>query len=208
MAHLFYQFCLRVGLCQDVLVNYFMLVSHRHHKLLSAQAGANLSIYRRTSVLPNMIFKMHWLQTFDLRDCFNVDLRRINHTSQNLRSNPSHQQVHLVWLEPNLKFLDSMEPQSFLELKFLIAQMMAKRKALVSNFLDKWFDGCDPYLSTIGITKETRSGDLKGEDFLRIFLHLRGLPSYKSSTFIHAVSSCEPWYQRFQDKRVRATGTC
>lgn len=207
MTHLFYQFCLRIGLCQDVLVNYYILISHRHYKLLSARAGGNLNLYRRTSVLPNMIFNMHRLHTFNLKESFRIDLKKINQANYNIKASSAQQQVHLLRLEPKQDFLDSMSPKSLLELKFLVTQMMAKRKTLVFKFLDRWFDDCEPFLTTIGITEATRSGDLNNEEYLRIFRYLQSKSSYKSSTFIHAVASCEPWYQKFQDQRLRVTGT-
>lgn len=203
MTHLFYQYCLKIGLCNDIFVHHYILLSNRQYKLLNAQVGGNLKLYRRISVLPNMLFKIHWLKTFDLKECFDIDLKNIN---ERKNADPSQRQVHLAWFEPKQEFLDSMEPASFLELKFLVTQMMERRTTFVYEFLERWFDGCGLYLSTLGITNSTRTGDLSYEDYQRIFAYLRARPNYKNSTFMHAVSSHEPWHDRFRRQLQRAVG--
>lgn len=132
---------------------------------------------------------MEKLDSYDLKECFGINLRKIQKTSS--ANNGSYTKVHLVRLKPRLDIIDRLSPRSLIEFRFLVTQMMHKRSGLVTTFLDRFFDSYREDLAPIGINNSTKSGQLSREQYLELFLYLNNRPDYKGSTFLQAVAGGE-----------------
>lgn len=179
--NLYYQLALRIGLCSSTLINYYFLVSDRQYNYLDAKPAGNLSRYRSTTVLYNTIFKIHHLETFDLKSCFKINVRKIQGTSASTKS--SYKKVHMIWLEPRLDVINNQDGQSLIEFRFLVSQLMHKRTSQVIASLEKWFDNCSYDLSKIGVTRSTRSGDLTIQQYYQLFEYVKNRQDYSRSIF-------------------------
>lgn len=189
LRNLYYQVCLRLGLCSNYFVNYYFLMSDRQWAYMTAKTGDNMMLYRSYSVLYNTIFRMRTLDSYDLGKCFNINIRKIQNTAS--ARNSAYSKVHLVLLQPNLDVINILSPRSFLEFRFLVTQMMHKRTRLVFTFLDSFFNNYKNDLTSIGVDGTTRCGDLTKEQYFDLFLYLAKRPDYRSSTFLQAVSKVE-----------------
>lgn len=186
---LYYQMCLRLGLCSNSWIEYYMLMSDRQHAYLEAKPSEDMRIYRSSSVLYNTIFNVRTLESYDLEKCFGISIRKIQKTSAT--NNASYRKVHLVCLEPRTGVLEQLEPRAFIEFRFLVTQMMHKRTGLVVKFLDRFFDNFSHDIHHLGIEETTRSGDLSKDQYYKLFLYLKSREDYKNSTFLQAAARAE-----------------
>lgn len=187
--NLYYQMTLKLGLCSHIRVQYYFLVSDRTYRYLIAKPSENLKNYRASSILYNTIFRINKLDSFDLESCFGISVRKLQKTSES-RSD-SYRMVHLIWLEPRVDVIEQLGPRSLLEFRFLVSQMMQRRTVGVVRFLDNWFGNCASDMKSLGISEDTRSGDLTAEQFLKVHLYLRSRDGYSNSTFLQAAASFE-----------------
>lgn len=197
LRNLYYQVCLRLGLCSNSLVHYYFLMSDRQHAYLVARPRENMRLYRSASVLYNTIFNLRTLESYNLEKCFGINVKKIQNTAAN--NIASYRKVHLVWFEPRLDVINTLTPRSLIEFRFLVTQMMHKRTGLVVKFLDRFFDDFRKDLSLIGIEDSTRSGDISKEQYYKLFIYLKDRPDYKNSTFLQAVASAEENVLSLQD---------
>lgn len=181
--------CLRLGLCSQTFIHYYFLMSDRQFMYMNARPGEAFNHYRTSTVVYNTIFNVHKLESFDLQSCFEIELKKIQKTVSSRA--PRYQQVHLVWLEPRLDILNSNSSNQMLEFRFLMTQLLHRRKALVLKEIQKWFDVDKAELLNMGIGSQTRSGDLDIKQYIKLFSYLKNQPNYKDSTFIEAVRSVE-----------------
>ena len=181
--------CLRLGLCSNSLIHYYFLMSDRQCLYLNSRHSENMALYRSSTVLYNTIFKIRTLESYDLRNCFGISIRKIQKTAAN--RNPSYKKVHLLWLEPRLDVISSLSPRSLVEFRFLVTQMMQKRRCLVVTFLDKFFNDFREDLFQLGIDETTQSGDLDKEQYYKLYLYLRNREDYSRSTFLQAAAQAE-----------------
>lgn len=189
LRNLYYQISLRIGLCANTLVHYHFLMSDRQYAYFVAKPGQNMRLYRSSTILYNTIFNIRRLESFDLETCFGINVRKIQNTAQiNI---PSYRKVHLVWLEPRLDVINNLNSRSLVEFRFLVTQMMHKRRMLVVSFLDKWFENFRDDIGQLGINDTTRSGDLEKDQFFKLYLYLRSREDYKKSTFLQAAAQAE-----------------
>lgn len=186
---LYYQMCLRLGLCSNSLIHYYILMSDRQHAYLEAKPCENMRLYRSSSVLYNTIFDVKTLDSYDLQKCFGITIRKLQKTSAT--NNDSYRKVHLVCLEPRLDVLKQLDPRAFIEFRFLVTQMMHKRTGLVVSFLDRFFDNYKDDIRLLGIEESTRSGDMDREQYYKLFLYLKNRSDYKNSTFLQAAARAE-----------------
>jgi hypothetical protein len=186
---LYYQMCLRLGLCSNLWIHYYILMSDRQHAYLKAKPCEDMRLYRSSSVLYNTIFNVRTLESYDLQDCFGIPIRKIQKTSAT--NNASYRKVHLVCLEPQRDRLNQLDPRAFIEFRFLVTQMMHKRTGLVVTFLDRFFDNYRDDIRQLGVEESTRSGDLSKEQYYRLFLYLKSRMDYKNSTFLQAAARAE-----------------
>lgn len=189
LRHLYYQVCLRLGLCSNSFVHYYFLMSDRQQAYMEAKPGHNMRLYRSSSVLYNTIFDMKTLESYDLEKCFGINLRKIQKTAK--ANNASYKRVHLVLMKPNLDVINSLGPGALLEFRFLVTQMMQKRRVLVLEFLDRFFDNYKDDVAKVGINETTRAGDLSKEQYYQLFVYLNSRLDYRGSTFLQAVASGE-----------------
>uniref|UniRef100_A0A6G1SP28 Uncharacterized protein n=1 Tax=Aceria tosichella TaxID=561515 RepID=A0A6G1SP28_9ACAR len=186
---LYYQMCLRLGLCSNAWIHYYILMSDRQHAYLEAKPCVNMRLYRSSSVLYNTIFNTKTLESYDLQKCFGIPIRKIQKTSAT--NNASYRSVHLVCLEPRQDVLKQLDPRAFIEFRFLVTQMMHRRTGLVVAFLDRFFDDYKGDIRHLGIEDSTRSGDMSKEQYFRLFLYLKNRADYKNSTFLQAAARSE-----------------
>jgi len=189
LTNLYYQICCKFGLCATQLVNYYFLISDRQKNYLDARPSEDMRLYRSTTILYNTIFNITTLDSFDLRSCFGISVRKLQNTSA--AHNSLYKSVHLVSLEPRLEIINRMDARSFVEFRFLVTQMMHKRTGLVNDFLARFFNDFDHDLTFIGIDRSTRCGDLNRDQYFNLFLYLKNRYDYSNSTFLQAVASSD-----------------
>lgn len=189
LKNLYNQMSLRIGLCSNTLIHCYFLMSERQFNYLIAKPGENFHLYRSSTILYNTIFNVHKLDVYDLKSCFEINLKKIQSTSHSNRT--SYKNVYLVWLEPKVNIISKLDGKSLLEFRFLVNQMMQRRKCLVISSLERWFDNCSTHLEQYGITRSTRSGDLSIKQYYDLFMYLKNREDYKGSTFLQAVASTE-----------------
>lgn len=189
LRNIYYQMCLKIGLCSDTLVHYYFLISDRQYNYLVAKPKVNLRYYRSHTVLYNTIFNIHKLDSYDLGHCFQIPIREIQKTAQ--AKNSSYKDVHLLWLEPRLDVLGDDKSRFLLGFRFLVNQIMYKRTALVLPFVQQWFGDCTDDVFKLGITKSTKAGDLEIEQYYLLHKYLINRPDYKTSTFLEAAAMVE-----------------
>lgn len=189
LRNLYYQFALNMGLCSNNFIHYYFLMSERQYNYLSAKPKEKFKHYRSTTVLYNTIFKIHPLDVFDLKECFDISIKSIQNTSKIHKS--SYQKVYMIWLEPRLEIMTNSDSKSLIEYRFLINQLMHKRTSSISATLEKYFDNCGRDLSQMDISKESRSGDLTHEEYFRLFKYLRSREDYPQSTFLQAAAHAD-----------------
>lgn len=186
---LYYQNCLRLGLSSNSWVSYYFLMSDRQHAYLYAQPSKNMRFYRSSTVLYNTIFDIKTLESYELENCFGINIKKLQKTSVN--NNSAYKKVHLVWLEPRKDTIHQLEPRAFIEFRFLVTQMMHKPTGLTTKFLDRFFDNYKQDILQLGISESTRSGDLSQEQFYGLFLYLKRRGDYETSTFLQAAARAE-----------------
>lgn len=186
LRNLFYQMCLRIGLCSNTLLHYYFLMSDRQFHYLNAKPCSSFRHYRSSTVIYNTIFKVHNLESFDLKESFGIKLNKIQKTADN--NQMSYQRVNLVWLEPRLSVVDQLNSRRLVEFRFLVNQLMHRRTSLVLPVVEKWFDSCAQDVARFGINASSRSGDLDRGQYVHLFTYLRNRPDYKNSTFLQAAA--------------------
>lgn len=181
--------CLKIGLCSDTLVHYYFLTSDRQYNYLIAKPKIDLRYYRSHTVLYNTIFNIHRLESYDLNNCFRIPIRDIQKTAQT--KNSSYKEVHLLWLEPRLDVLGDQDSRFLLGFRFLVNQIMYRRRALILPIVQQWFGDCTDDVFRLGITDSTRAGDLEVEQYYMLHRYLINRPDYRNSTFLEAAASVE-----------------
>lgn len=189
LTNLYYQMCLKIGLCSNTLIHYYFLMSDRQYMYLNSRPRENMRLYRSSTVLYNTIFNIRPLESYDLKECFGISVKKIQKTTPNNIS--SYRRVHLIWLEPRLDVINTLNPRSLVEFRFLVTQMMQKRRGLVVSFLDKFFDNFRSEIYRLGISEATRSGDLDKDQYYKLYLYLRSRKDYKNSTFLQAAACAD-----------------
>lgn len=184
LRSLYYQATLKTGLFSIINPICYLLISDRYFNILSAKPGHKLTLYRPGSVLYNSVFNMNKIDSFDLEKSFGLSLKKIQRATQG--QNLENPKVHMIRVEPKSEIIDSLSPQCFLEFRFLVSQLMARRKALVLPSLEKWLDIDQEDIKKINIDKSQRTGDLNHEHYLRLFMYIRKLPNYRGSVFMQA----------------------
>lgn len=189
LRNIYYQAALRLGPYSDTFVDYYLLLSDRLYSNLSAKPGGNLVNYRGKSVFHSTFFKLHSLDQFNLKNCFNIGLHRIQSTAKS--NNSLYENVHWVRWEPNVERINEVGPNFMIEYKFFVHQIMSKRTALVMPSVENWFRGCRRDLYEIGLTDKTTVGQVNVEQFFKLFKYLRSRPDYESSPLRQVIAMTE-----------------
>lgn len=189
LKHLYDHVALKLGLFSTSIVHYYMLMSGRQYAYLEAKAGSNFSSYRNMSVLINTLFEVSKMDSFDLKESFGISLRNIQTTSKSRKD--LYKEVHLVHLNPRHAVIKAAQGKSLIEYRFLVNQLMYRRKNLALPIIEQWFGDCRDEILQFGVTPTTRSGDLDWVQYYNLHRFLRGMANYKGSLFLQAAERSE-----------------
>lgn len=162
----------------------YCLISERLNRILKAEPGKNLKIYRATTVFYSSYFHIDSLACFDLRSGFGVDMRRIHKAK--VDQLPI---IHLIKLTPKTD-ISNIQGQAVGEYRFFLQQMLAKRSRPILVSLEKLFNIDKNYVcDQIGMNEQQKSGNLSPEQYSWLFDYIKSLKNYKHSMFMHAYES-------------------
>lgn len=181
-----------------------MLVSGRQFMYLNSKPSGNLQFYRSSSVLFSTVFDLELLHTMDLREAFDITLRRIQQTkiSEDHPRSSLYNQVHLVKITPKANIFEIFTPNGLLEFRFLVNQCMQSRRLNVIPFMERWFSNCTDDLYRMGFGNPKRFGDMTCDDLLRLYAYISSRQDYHMSTLQAAASVIETSIEQLDEAQL------
>lgn len=160
-----------------------ILLPRRTLNIIDATPGKNFLEYRSFTVLANSVFSIKKFMHLDLStDFIGLKSKYFNNSRTKNATDICLTRLYRKESIPNF-----LVRSTWPEYSFLVIQSMSRRKIPIFEFVDKWFGNCHQDLENIGLSKNTRSGDMSVDDYLRLFKYLREREDYTESTFFHAV---------------------
>ena len=189
MRIIYYQLCLRIGLCANTLVHYHFLLSDRQYRYINAKPKEDMRFYRASTVLYNTIFDIRRLESYDLETCFEINIKSIQKTASS--KDDDYRKVHLISLKPKEDIIMKLGPKALVEFRFLVIQILQRRRRLIIDYMGKFFNDFREDLLKLGIDEKTTAGDLSKEQYYMLFLYLKGRDDYEKSTFRQAAMASD-----------------
>lgn len=208
LTSLYYQMAYKNGLHSNGRMEFFMFLSGRQNLYLNAKPSSNLLYYRSATVLYNTVFDIEVLDSMNLREAFDISLKKIQntHLSTNHPRSDLYNRVHLIKMTPKCDVFERFSPNTLLEYRFLVKQCMQARTTVVIPFMERWFPNCKQDLYRMGFDMRKRFGDMTCNDLTKLYMYVSNRPDYHMSTMQAAASSIEGTIEELEEPQFMGMG--